>query len=589
MAIKYYGSCTGTSSGKYDLWMSVTQNSQNISSNTSNLTVKVFLKRNDGYSASAYNHIQSDNSIKISVGGTNKVNKNITVDTRNNVTVTLGEWTGNVTHNADGSLSVAVGAVFTMGNTTLSGGTIKGTFKCTTIPRASSMSFSASSVNPGSTVEVNISSASKIFTHRVIWGVGSKKSSVDLAANVTSYSLDIPVQWASQLTDATKGALDVALKTYNKGVLIGTVNYNISFVIPQTDDYKPDFNISIERLDNNAPSSWEEYVKGVSQLKVDISDAIYKYDAKFSAVSVTVGSITKRAVPCVFDLTVSGEVAVSVTVRDTRGLSRKKTTKISVCDYSPPYVNIKSITRCNEDGTNNPRGTYLSMDYDVGYSDVNSKNSCKVVLKYRKTKTQYYGDSLDVSGTPFVFGDGNISESSSYVVSVTVSDDVLNYNEVLCSVTVADIPFNIRKGGKGAAFGKFAENDNELSVAWDLNISGNLTVSGELNYEEVVCEATELSQNIIQNTRYYPALQLVWLGIRLDASKALSANATHTVARVSVGAPSFFTPLQSVVHFSSGVKSEGGILNTGEIVFRSDEAIEAGTQIYISGAYIITR
>ncbi|MBQ8183127.1 MAG: hypothetical protein IJ025_04425 [Clostridia bacterium] len=587
MAIKYYGSCTGTSSGKYDLWMTVAQNSQNISSNTSNLTVKVFLKRNDGYPSSAYNLTESENNIKISVGGVSKVNKNITVDTRNNVTVTLAQWKGDVTHNADGSLSVAINAVFTMGNTTLSGGSVKGSFKCTTIPRASSMSFSSTSVNPGSDVDVSISSASKSFTHRIIWGIGNKNSSAELAASVTSYVLSVPVSWASQLTDASKGVLNVSLKTYNNGVLIGTVKYSIGFVIPKTDDYLPDFDIAFERIDNNVPVDWGEYLKGISQLGVIVSNGSYKYGATFDSVAITVCGVTKRAFPAVFDLTASGDITVSVTVRDSRGLSRKKSRIINVCDYSPPSVNMKSITRCDADGSVNPRGTYLCMNYDVSYSDVNSKNTYNLVLKYRNTKAQYYSDDTCVVGSPFVFGDGNIGEGSSYIVSVGISDEVLKSGEILCSVPVADIPFNIRKGGKGAAFGKFAENDNELSVAWDLYVQGNLTVDGTLNYVNLNFQETEYSENAACEIRYYPTLREVLLRIRFKVLTDIPKGDVYTVIKIPDKPPAIFTPLQSVVGHFTDCSSSVGVFNTGDVAIRTETDIAAGTYVYISGSYIV--
>ena len=46
-----YGSCSGSSGGRYSVWLDVVQNSQNIGNNTSNITVTLKLKRNDGYSA----------------------------------------------------------------------------------------------------------------------------------------------------------------------------------------------------------------------------------------------------------------------------------------------------------------------------------------------------------------------------------------------------------------------------------------------------------------------------------------------------------------------------------------------------------
>ena len=52
----------------YDYWLSWTENSQNIDSNVTNLTVKLYLKRNDGYANSSY-RAYNDLPISLSVDG----------------------------------------------------------------------------------------------------------------------------------------------------------------------------------------------------------------------------------------------------------------------------------------------------------------------------------------------------------------------------------------------------------------------------------------------------------------------------------------------------------------------------------------
>lgn len=589
MGINYYGKCTGASGAKYDLWLKVSENSQNVNANTSNVTVKLLLKRNDGYSSSAYNLTESANSVKLTVGTSVRVSKNLSIDTRNNVTVTLAQWTGNISHNEDGALTLPVKGEFTIGSTNLTGGTVSCDFKCTTIPRASLFSLSDLSVNPGGTLKVTINSASKSFTHRLVWSVGNQSASADIGAGVSEYTINVPLEWAEQVTSSPRGILKITLKTYNKGVHIGSSNRNIPFIIPDSSDYKPDFNIILQRINNTVPEEFEEYVKGESQLKVDLQDKSFKYGATLGSVTITVGDVTKRSSPSVFDLTKSGTIKITVTLKDSRGFVTQKSQNINVNDYKSPSVNIKSIERCDEDGTLNNEGEYLIIDYSFVYSSLNDKNTCEGILTFKSSKTSSFDYPVALTSSPFIFG-GNIDEGLSYDVAVFVKDKICeDYIEFTRSVPVADIPFNIRRGGKGAAFGKFSERENELEVAWDLNVYGNLKVSGELSYEDLVLETTENSQNLICTARYFPPLQMVWLGLRLETTKELSSNVSYTVAQISGKVPSFFTPLQTIVHFSSGAQGFSGVQNTGEIIFRSDKAIAAGTQIYISGSYIIKR
>lgn len=591
MAFNYYGKCTGTSSGKYDLWMSVTQNSQNILLNTSNITLKFYLKRNDGYASSAYNLVTSENSVKLVVGNSEKVNQNISIDTRNSALVTLASWNGDVAHNYDGSLTLELNGQFTMGNTTLSGGSVSGSFNLTTIPRASTATFSSSTVSPGAVLTVNISSASDSFTHRLTWSLGNKSNSVNLGVGVKTTYMEVPTDWISEITESARGALSVTLTTYKNSVAVGSKLYSVGLIIPSTDEYKPVFDIDIERIDNAVPAEWNEYVKGFTQIKINAGNLGFKYGATFAAATVTVGSVSKRTLPATFDLPISGTVKITLAVRDSRGLLTVKTTTIDVCDYNPPSVDIKSIARCTEEGVTDVSGTYLRMEYLAGYSDINGKNSYEVKVKYKAATVEGYSDSITLTDNPAVFGNGDIAEHSSYTVIVTVTDALSKEGvEILRSVTSAQIPFNIRRGGTGAAFGKFAENDNELSVNWDVNIAGDLSVSGYVNYENVECACSDSTRDILAEARYYPFLSMVYLRIRLTAAKALSANVTHTVATVFGKTPNVFSPLQSFVNFSSvGQSSAGVAFKTGDIVLRADTEIAEGSYIYINGFYIIQK
>ena len=474
-----------------------------------------------------------------------------------------------------------------MSSTNLTGGSAQCTFKCTTIPRASSVTPSADSVAPGDSLKITINSKSDTFTHRLVWSLGSKSASADLGAGVKEYSASVPMDWATEVTGAKAHSLKITLKTLSNGAVIGSADKNVTLTIPENATFKPDFKLELERVDNRVPADFGLYVKGVSQVRVKVTDVDLKYGATENSVVATVCGVSKKGSDTVFDLSRSGEATVVVKLTDSRGLVTEKSQAITVCDYHSPTVEIYSVERCNPDGTPNPRGSCLVADFKESYSELNSHNSIDVILKYKKTGADYFGDPLGAS-SPFVFGGSTIEEGSSYLVVVGIKDRICeDYITFEYPVSVADIPFNIRPGGRGAAFGRFATNDNELVVAWDMSVEGNLDVAGELNFYDVTCETTDLSKNLICNTRYYPALRMVWLCIRFEAAKALGANTTHTVAKINHSAPEFFTPLRTLIHFSSGALSMGGILNTGEIIFRPMESVSAQTQVYISGTYII--
>ncbi len=591
MQSSFYGACTGTSASKYDVWITVKENSQSITGNKSNVTVYFYLKRNDGYSASAYNLYSDQNTVKITVGGSVKVNKNLTIDTRNGTTMLLGTWTGDVSHADDGKLSLSVSAVFTMGNTGLSGGSVSGSFKCTTIPRVSTATFSLTTVNPGSVINAQINFGSSSFSHKIKWSLENKSQTNTISSGVSVASFTVPVSWTSAITDSAKGNFNITLFTYSGTTLVGKKVYSLNFVIPSVDEYKPQFDLQIQRHNENVKTDIDEYIQGISKIEVNTVNASFKYSASFKSVTVKVGSVQKKTVPAIFDLPKNGELTVSVTVKDTRGFSRTKTTTVNVCEYSPPSVNIENLQRCDSTGAPAVYGTYIKADYTLVYSSVDSKNSGALTVKY-KTANGTYSSPVTLTGTSALIGDGNISINNSYDLCFTPADNVTTQNvDIVRSVSSANIPFNIKKGGRGAAFGKFSEEDNKLSVGWDLEVKGNASVEGDLslfgslNCESVTCTNTDCTENIVSKILYYPSLGMCFLRLRFKNTTVFTAGEVYNVAIVQDKMPLIYTPIFCYAHKNGGMQSGGITHPSGEIRVVSDTDIAAGTSIYMSGFY----
>lgn len=583
-----FGTCTGSMGSKYDLWITVIQNSQSFSQNKSNITANFFIRRNDGVSASAYNLIEGQNSVLLKIGGVTKVSKNLAVDTRNNVYFKLASWTGDVTHNTDGTLTLSVSGQFTMGNDNLTGGSVNGSFKCTPLGKSSTLTFSDTTVNPGGTLRVTVNAPSTAFTHKIKWVLGSKSQTVSLGAGVSVADFTLPLTWTSEIQKSLTGTLSATLETYSGSEKTGASSYSIRVVIPATDTFKPSFELLITRNNNGVPSTWNEYVKGVSTLTVEPANITYKYGADYYTATITVGNVTKRELPSTFELTQSGTVKITVTVRDNRGLSTVRTATVNVCDYTPPSINVEAFSRCDLVGAVDSMGTYGLLKYTTAVSSVNGKNTYSVTVKYKDSQSDNWSAPVVAPKNNTPFGDGAFDVIKSYAVCITIKDGINTTGiDTLLYLPGGDIPFNIRKGGKGAAFGKFSEKDNLLDVNWDMKINGSMELSGMLNYEKVPCECTEKARDLLADLRYYPALDTVFVRMRLVADTGLAANDTHYVAKVSNRFPGLFMPMNCMVGFENGGQSTAGVMyGSGYIVVRSDVPVAAGTQIYISGFYV---
>lgn len=575
----FYGVCTGKSGGKYNVWLSVIQNYQSIENNSSNVSVVLYLKRNDGYSSSAYNLDDWENSASVTINGEMKIWRNLDIDTRGNTTVTLAEWTGDVFHNADGTLTLYVDGSFTMGNSNLTGGQASAVFSCTFIPRASYMTFGATEIYPGGSITCNVASASAEFSHNINFYLEQCEGSVWLSEGVTTGSFVVPHDWTNQLPWSAGANISVVLTTYYYGQYVGSNTYSVKFVIPDTIDFKPTFNLDILKYDNGVPSHWNVYLKGISGIKADISNLNLKYGAVVVSCEVKVGSIIENAVPAWIYLWETGNIEISVTIRDSRGFSHTASTNIFVMDYFQPSITVNSIKRCNSNGDLTESGEYLLLDYNANLCDVDGKNEMRI--SYRcGTSSDGLGEEFFINGSPAIIGNGMVIPSRSYVIRLCIYDSINWWGiTVDRSVPSADIPFNIRKGGKGAAFGCYAEKDNELTVGWDLNLKGELkSEDSRLTVSDNISYITDFS--IVRN---YPCLNTCFINLGVIPSVDIPAGVDFIVGYTQVK-PIDYSPLSVVAPGYYDCQAWVDLGNNA-IVLRSGNYVPAGTGIYINGLY----
>ncbi len=601
MATDFYGSCTGGSAKKYDVWIKVKQNSQNIKNNKSNVTVSMYVKRNDGYDNSAYNINSSANTVKLSVGGNVKVNKNIAIDTRNGVTVKLASWTGDVTHSADGTLNLKVGGSFTIsGTSSLSGGSVSGSFKCSTIPRKSTLSFSKTTLYPTETVVVTVTTLSSSFTHKIKFILGNKSSEIELDETMKSVSFTIPDDWAEEITTAKSGTVTVSVTTYKSGSSIGSNSYNLKLLIPDSEDYSPEFSVALTRIDNNVPAEWNVFLKGESQVEVAVENIQCKKGATFSSAEISVGNVSLKSTEAVFDLPLAGDIEIKTVVKDSRGMSKTAVSLVKVEDYSPPSVNIKSVRRCNSDGAINTYGTNLLVEYETKCSFVNGNNTCKVFGQYKSSAAESFSDAEIMAFSPCVIFENSISISETYTVSFYISDEINKTTPcVLRYVSNSKIPFNIKRGGDGAAFGKFAEEKDTLSVAWNIFSDGEIKseknvvaegfLKGILFYEDVSYNLTEFSSEVYGTIRYYPCFESVYLDVRVRLAKEISAGTRAHILTVNDRVTDRLTPFATYSNSDDGAFCKGAMFSgEGQIAISCNKNIPSGKLIYLNGFYHLT-
>lgn len=484
--INQYGATYGGTSNAYQFYLVVTLNSQSTANNTSNITVTHSANGRNGWGYSGF----STPTSTITVGGTQRVSSTVAGIPTNGSSVTLSTWTGNVTHNNDGTLSLAVSATYNPNTSGYSyvprANTLSGTITLPTIPRASDVTVSNYTVaNTTGSLSATITSKAN-FYHRWRWKVGSGSwSGWNNKGLISTTSSTVTVSNSNLLnrTPNDKSAtFTIEVATYsdsNYANHVGTKSASATLTVT----IKPSVSLGNIAINTSPISGYA--VAGYSTVKATWSATAGSGASNgttyfsISAGSVTASSSTASS-GTVTSTTVPGNASnytltITAYTVDSRGLRSDNVSKsITVYGYQPPTATLSAYrvadsTSTTEDGA----GTYVYVTFSGAVrSTVNSQNSIQ------STVCRYTGS---ISGTATSGQHIALADSQSATFTLTVTDKVTSSTAIV-SVAPALYPLDLYDDGHGTigvAFGTTAER-GKVKSAIPLEVEGNITTSGSL-------------------------------------------------------------------------------------------------------------
>jgi Siphovirus protein of unknown function (DUF859) len=287
---------------------------QNISANTSTITQKLYWIALDGYGA-VYSSASKDGSQTINGSASSFSGASAALSANQKKLIDTHVVT--VTHNSDGTKSASLSAYFdievTLGGTYYGRVSVSGTASLNTIPRASTLSSSASWTAGGS-VAVSINRASSSFVHSVyLWVNGVQ---VGYAGNVGSSVTITPdnTEIFNQLNTSSSQDTKISIVTYpySGASSIGSNDYTGTVTAPSasTTSSPSSFNIGdtftvgINRADSefthtirlkNGGTVVKTYTgqgTSTSFSTSDIDSTLYSYTPNSNSISLTIECIT---------------------------------------------------------------------------------------------------------------------------------------------------------------------------------------------------------------------------------------------------------------------------------------------------------
>lgn len=457
------------------LGLSITQNSQSIANNTSNITVSVIAYWTNG----SWNGTAKPGTLAID-GTTYDFSSSFNTGHSNTGSQTIYTKTVDVSHSTDGTKTVACSASFITG---VSSGTVytSASKTLTTIPRKSSLTVSNGTL--GTELTLTINRHSSTFSHRIRYSCGTESAYLTTdAIDGTSVTWTPPISLASQNTSSTAVSIAFTLYTYDEnGVELGTDTAAITCEIPSS--VVPTVSIAASDASGYL-TTYDGYLQNLSKISVTITAAGI-YGSTIKAYNTSADGKTYTTSSFITDpISGSGELTITATVSDTRGRTATASTTITVIAYSAPKITAIDIYRSGASGTATSNGAYLTVKFSGSVTSINSKNTAKYVVQYKKANdTSYTSEELAGYANVYSVIDGMYTfaadTSSTYDIIFTATDAFNSAQRSGSGGTVSKLLSFLAKG-LGIAFGKVAEKNKtvELEDEWSLEVGKDATIGG---------------------------------------------------------------------------------------------------------------
>lgn len=447
------------------LSLAITQNSQNIAKNTSNVTVAVTIHWTNG-SWNAYSQCHGS----ITIDGVvhdfpTKISFNANhTQTGSQVVMTK---TVDVAHNGDGTKKLNCSAVFYVYINTTTSASGSGSKTLTTIARASQPSLvtwpeSTQNVGDfGATFSIHMNRKSDSFTHTVRYEYGSRTGTIATGVG-TGTTWAVPQTFINDIPSATSGSGRIYVDTYNGSTLVGTKYTGFTATVPAS--VKPSCSATLDDI-TGADDTFGSPVKGISKIQITAS-ATQAYSSPIASYKITANGETYTSSSATTGvLKKAGTSRVTVTVTDKRGRTGTYSYDMSVQDYTAPTISKLTVIRCDANGTENDKGEYCKVTFSAAVSSMSNKNNATYKLRYRKATDSSWTTILITTSNKYTVTDSTTifaaNGNNTYEVEVTAQDSYVT-SKRLTTLSTAFTLLNFHSFGTGLRFGGVAEKPNTL-------------------------------------------------------------------------------------------------------------------------------
>lgn len=209
--------------------------------------------------------------------------------------------------------------------------------------------------------------------------------------------------------------------------------------------------------------------------------------------------------------------------------------------YQKPRISGYSVARTDANGNANDSGAYAKVYFE--WQTDKTVSSITVAWVASEDNGSATISASGTSGTVSQVVGGALSADATYTVTVTVADSGGENSE---SATLGGTAFTMDflEGGKGAAFGKPAEKQNTLEVAWDIEDKFGTQIRNGLaaytgSTDAAIDPDTTLEQLVLTN-KNAPTTAFYFVSTMFYSTKSETANRAQIAVPYNANARSMY-------------------------------------------------
>ena len=348
--------------------------------------------------------------------------------------------------------------------------------------------ISPSSINAGAGSVTVTCPAEPGIWHMVNWTFGTKSGQWSHYWETGgTETISIPLSWASEIPSATKGTLAIRVRRSTTPaepyVYASDKTTNVTINVPAS--VVPSIgSFGASRIVNNTPAGVSGYVQNVSGVSLAMSGVSGAYGSTISAYKITGAGYTfNTSSGSISVLPISGNIAFTAVVTDSRGRKATKVVGIDVLAYSA--VTASNIAAYRSDASKNPadEGVFATLRAKMVAGSLDGQNTGEVKGRVYEKGTAPPAWTTMANDTLVLFG-GGLSIEKVYTADILVADLITSYQYSI-DIPTATVIMGISPDGDGVSFGMYPEA-GKLKSAWPISapggeFSGTITGAGE-NY-----------------------------------------------------------------------------------------------------------